>query len=284
MNFTDEDLAYPFLWLSYRIERATPQSSLLCERHQVPVGQPINITYGVRQQEGVLDRVIDLRDPETQQWFLDTFVALEIQHEEEVMRTSDEIFPRKEPITSFGELLKSLVSLETGGGMIFSQAVGHWLRKRGANGLIFPSARSNAFNKVQDGRSVDWGGWNLVVYADAGPPVEMNLFGQMGVWRDRDHNHIRVNYVTGGPTRGSFSIRGPREFNILEFDWQKQFAQDGREASFEEKVTGRHNAAVSGAVNDLLDEEEEAGTLWYGDVNFINIVRWLEKRWRESRP
>jgi hypothetical protein len=173
-----------------------------------------------------------------------------------------------------------IVSLEIGGAMILSQAIGQWLRRNGANGLIFPSARSNTFCRVNDGQHTEWGGWNLVVYAGAEPPVEENLFGRMSVWRDKDHNHIHVDYTADGADRGSFSIRGAREFNLLQFDLNKQLACGIRKHPVGD-LLGVTNWRLSQSVNEMLDLESKEQTLWYQDIDYTRFVTWLEQRWRE---
>jgi hypothetical protein len=280
-GMSDEDLAYPFYYVRYQVERETEDNARL-RGGDPPLGPgaTMGITYGVRQFTAELHRIVDLRVPDTQEWFVQTFVGLELENEERTARETHMLFPPKPPLKSFGDLLPAIVSLETGGGMIFGQAVGQWLRRHGANGLIFPSARSNAFNRVRDGRPTDWGGWNLVLYTGADPPVGANLFGRMATWRDRDHDHIRVQYVGDGLERGSFSIRGVREFNLLEFDRNKQIASGIREENVLASLTGMQNAALSQAVNAILDHHAENGPIWYQDLDYVDFVLWQEDRWR----
>jgi hypothetical protein len=285
-GLTEEDLAQPFFNLLYRIERRTPGNAALFDREEpFKVGKAVGVTYGIRQVAAEIDRIIDLRDPETQAWFVKTFVTLELQNEARAGQVTALGFPPKSPIESFSEMLPVIVSLEIGGGMIFSQAIGLWLRQHGAKGLIFPSARSNAFSRVRNDRKLDCGGWILVLYSGAGQPLAINLFGRMMTWRDRDHDHIRVNYTAVGEERGSFSIRGVREFNLLAFDEKKQIACGLHErdlaALYLGDVLGTRNAARSRLVNSLLDREHELGRLWYNDVDYISFLAWHERRWRE---
>lgn len=284
-GMTQEDLACPFYFIIYRIERWTEKNAPLRECEQpFEAGQNMNIAYGVRQFSAEFDRIIDLRNPETQAWFVDTFVALELQNEELATKETNIGFLPKQPIESFGQLLPGIVSLKIGGGNTFSQAIGHWLRRHGANGLIFPSARSNAFNRVRDGRLIEWGGWNLVLYAGAEEPIPVSLFGRMTTWRDKDHDHIHVNYTADGAERGSFSIRGVREFSLLNFDIKKQVACGIREKEdFLSGSMGLQNEALSRAVNSILEKERLGGTLWYQDIDYIKFVTWLEDQWREEK-
>jgi hypothetical protein len=277
-----EDLAFPLYYFVYRVERRTDRNATVTVDGQPLVsGHSIGATYGVRQFHVELSRIIDLRDPETQEWFVDTFVALELAGEADRARDSGVKFGPKAPVESFGDLLPAIVGLETGGGRIFSQAIGHWLRDRGANGLIFPSARSNTFNRVRDGRPTEWGGWNFVYYANAEPPVPLELFGRMSTWRDPDHDHIHVKYSPAGEDRGSFSIRGPREYNLLEFDRRKQIACGIRGVRPAVNLSGLESASISHEVNLILDSDRREGRLWYHDVDYMSFVMRHENRWRQ---
>jgi hypothetical protein len=266
------------------MERATGKNAPLRDRPDAfQPGQSIGITYGVRQFEVEIEGVVDLRYPDTQRWFAKTFIALELQNKERVVEeTRVRVIDMSDPVESFAQLLPVIVSLETGGGMIFGQAIGRWLRQRGANALIFPSARSNAFVKVRDGTPVEWGGWNMVVYAGAREAGPMELFGRMGQWRDPDHDHIHVDFTESGPESGSFSIRGVREFNLLDFDLKKQVACGVREDDPVLQMTGVRNEFLSRGANAVLDAERKARTLWYADVDYISFLHGLETKWRES--
>lgn len=212
-RLTAEDLRHPFYYVTNRIERlSTDDARLRSLGEQVEVDRTISITYGLRHFPAEIDRIVDLREPDTQRWFVDTFVPLELRSEKAAARQTGFSFAPKRSIASFEDLLPVITSLETGGGAIFSQAIGHWLRRHGANGVIFPSARSNAFNRVRNGIPVDWRGWNLVVYAGAERPLDANLFGRMATWRDPDHDHIRVHYAEDGPERGFF--QHPRDAGV----------------------------------------------------------------------
>lgn len=281
-GFSEQSLTYPLYLFIYQLERWTEENALLRDNGILTeVGERASITYGVRQFSAQLDRIVDLRDPETQAWFADVFVRLEIENEKAAAEETRMSFAPKQPLASFGELLPVILSLNMGGGQIFTQAVGHWLRQHGANGLIFPSSRSNAFNRVQDGRSVEWGGWNLVLYKDAEEAAPLTLFGHMSTWRDPDHDHIHVDYMAEGEHRGSFSVRGVREFNLLKFDLEKQIACGVRERAIGGELTGGVNEYLSRKVNEIIEKERQGGTIWYQDVDYIHFVHWHEELWRK---
>jgi hypothetical protein len=279
----DEDsLAHPLYLVIYRLERPTERNAHLMKGSSpLALHEGIAITYGVRQFNAEIERVIDLRLPETQEWFTRTFVSLERDSEKAASERTHVTFPPKPPLETFAEMLPVLVGLNTGGGMSFGQAVGQWLRQHGANALIYPSARANAFCRVMDGKPAEWGGWCMVVYTGAEPALSESLFGHMGVWRDRDHDHIHVDRTAAGRERGSFSIRGAREFSLMKFDLQKQVAAGVQEQGVLSDVTGTTNAHLSAMVNDYLDFERTKRTIWYNDIEYFQFVSLLENQWRD---
>jgi hypothetical protein len=237
------------------------------------------VTYGVRRLSAEVDRAIDLRYPDTQAWFLETFVPMELESERRAAKATNIFFPPKKSLQSFKDLLPIILSRGTSG-MAFGQAVGQWLRRRRVNALIFPSGTSNTFNRVASGQPVEWHGWSLVDYEEAEDPVSEDLFGHMMSWRDPDHNYIWVDYTANGNERGSFSIRGVREYNLLDFDFKKQVASGVREENAVKEITGI-NSTLSRIVNRLLENERDWGALWYNDIDYYEFVHWLEQKWRD---
>jgi hypothetical protein len=283
-QISEDDLKYPFYFIVYKIEsNSTAAASTTGLGEDVKPGSSIAMTYGVRQYKVEIDKVVDLRDPETQKWFTDTFVALELQSEDVTSAITNVYFPAKKPINNFGELIPVILSLVTGGGIVFTQAIGQWLRKHDVRGLVFPSSRSNSFNKVNKGELIESGGWNLVLYAGAEAPIDVPLFGRMPVWRDPDHSHIEVNFVSDGSERGSFSVRGSREYNLLSFDLEKQIAAGVRESNPVATLTGSQQWALTQAVSEILEGDRARSKLWYNDVKYFDFVNWLEKQWRVNK-
>ena len=182
---SEDDLKYPLYLIDFSLERETDDNIAVRSGDiNLKKGDRSAFTYGIRQYLLKLEKVIDLRYPDTQDWFFRTFVALELENEAAAAEETKLHFLGKKPLTSFAELLKVLVGLEVGGGKVLTQAIGHWLRAHGADGLVFPSARSNAHVQVQDGRPIQYSGWNLVVYQGATDVVQTRLFGRMSTWKD----------------------------------------------------------------------------------------------------
>jgi hypothetical protein len=71
---------------------------------------------------------------------------------------------------------------------------------------------------------------------------------------------------------------------LLEFDRKKQIASGVREESVVASLTGTQTAALSQAVNAILDEHGKSGPIWYQDVDYVDFVRWHEDRWRGAAP
>lgn len=164
--------------------------------------------------------------------------------------------------------------------MVFGQAVGQWLRRNGANGLIFPSARSNAFNTVVSGTPVEWGGWNLVVYSGADEPVSDNLFGRMVTGRDQDHDHIWVDHTAEGTERGSFINSRTGGVQPARLRLEETGRCGIRHDDVVSAVTGTRIAALSHGVNVILEKQRDTGDLWYQDAAYLQFVNCLEQQWR----
>ena len=96
------------------------------------------------------ERLIDLRDPRVASWF-----TYELTRLRWIVGDGSEAraFPKKEPLDEFADLLPSLMVQYHGGGNGATRIAGQWLRSLGADGLVFPSARSDSLVEVDHGRS-----------------------------------------------------------------------------------------------------------------------------------
>jgi hypothetical protein len=131
-----------------------------------------------------IPNVIDLRHPDTADWFAYHLTRL---------RFSDLGFPGNQqqrdlacfplgPCDDFKTVLPVLLNAEHGGQFgDATQIAGIWLRTIGANAVIFPSARSNIEARLLDGQVSDWYGWNLVDYREA-PTPELKGFTCFTDW------------------------------------------------------------------------------------------------------
>lgn len=142
------------------------------------------VVLPVAVHEACVDRVLDLRQPETADWFAHHFSRLVVGPDD-----SNGVLdwirccPARPPLGSIEQMLPTLLSQEPGGGL-FAQMVGRWLRQQGVNGLIFPSVRNDPSVEVQDGQVVDWRAWNFVDYRDAPEPFCGTFFDISDYWEE----------------------------------------------------------------------------------------------------
>lgn len=150
-----------------------------------------------RVDECTIDNVLDLRLPRTQQWFFEHFV------------NGDGVFLTKNGGTAreFYDLLPTLMHPALGGTDV-THAIGSWMRVNGANGLIFPSSRSDASVQIRNGELVDWHGWNFVDYRTAKDIPATELTSSQGGWPDFLQSGAQVAVVPGGEMMNSWKVMG----------------------------------------------------------------------------
>jgi hypothetical protein len=176
--------------------------------------------------EAQFERLIDLRIPEVARWFTQHTTRLNFQ-----IGTSGSpiaAFPNKPPIDEFGLLLPSLFEQSLGGHLGVNQIGGLLLRKLGADGLVFPSARSDAYMRANDGVVNAWYGWNLVDYRDTTAP-SIDVFGDpfegwpTEIMASPDPidpkgpliivPNTKIEFLRDGRSKGSWSISGVENWN-----------------------------------------------------------------------
>lgn len=86
-------------------------------------------------------------------------------------------FPFRKDLNDIGQLLPSLIDQQRGGGN-FDKLVGLYLRQIGVSGLVFPSARNDAFTRFVNGEPDDFHGWSFVDYRNA-PQQEIVAFFEL---------------------------------------------------------------------------------------------------------
>jgi len=158
-----------------------------------------------------LESVVDLRARSVQHWFFRTF------------RKGDELFTKLAPssVNRFEQMLPSLMDGRLGGNE-FCNGVGHWLRHRGVRGFVFPSARSNVGVTYNNGDTVQFYGWNLVMYAGApasafksAPFMPDQVIAHkvldFSPWARGWSAGVQISVVEGGDHHGSWQVRGLEE-------------------------------------------------------------------------
>lgn len=151
--------------------------------HFMPFAQPSNrisplsftLSIPVEIQEVCVDNVLDLRRPAALDWVFHTIPSLCIVCND--LGETTPCFPFRPQLNTFGEILPSLLDQSRGGGN-FDKLLGLYLRQLGVSGLVFPSARTDAYTYVVNGESKEFHGWSFVDYRDA-PEQELVAFFEM---------------------------------------------------------------------------------------------------------
>jgi hypothetical protein len=150
-----------------------------------------------RVEKCTIEDVVDLRLPDTQKWFFDKF------------KNGDGDFLIKEAgtVREFYDLIPTLMHPSLGGSDV-THAIGSWMRSSGVNGLIFPSARSNASATIRNGALVDWHGWNLVDYRTARHLPATEKTNSVGGWLDFLQPGVKLEVSADGEFAGSWRVTG----------------------------------------------------------------------------
>ncbi len=109
---------------------------------------------------------------------------------------------------TFSDLVPMLMSYFKGGSPV-TDTIGVWLRRLGANALIFPSSRTDPFCKIVNGRFDTARGFNLVDFREAPPPPSVaTLIEEPVSWAELKFGVSLVCGVPGGIYEGSWETRG----------------------------------------------------------------------------
>jgi hypothetical protein len=218
-NYAALDLTVPSLLIAVRPLIADP---MLRDAYGKATQYAIQVPYQLSDR--TLAGVLDLRQPAARTWLVAQFSR--------TIRLEDKEFPvllgRDRP-DNFEQILPSLLDQWLGGGLTTGNMAGLFARQAGANGLIYPSARSNARVELTDNLVMDSVGWCFVSYENA-PDMETNA--QFSIASDKWPIHIgwspqpigwvqeliplkntEIDYVRSGPRAGSFEVRGLAEYN-----------------------------------------------------------------------
>jgi hypothetical protein len=220
----------------------------------------VRISIPYRTQQLSLDKVVDLRDAITREWIAQqlehglpglayqygSVVSSQLISHGEPAKVDSRLWldgyarPEEKRVITFGpadewdhrcyggpggffDILPYLV-FGTNGGSPVTDAIGRWLRRLGANGLIYPSARNDVSCVYDHGKLVSWSGWNLVDFRGAPPPDWMPcLIVEPDSWRFQpgdmlvggekvenatEENGYDIQGRSEGPMAGSWWIKG----------------------------------------------------------------------------
>ncbi len=192
-------------------------------------GKPLHLyrfSYHLLEKE--IEGVVDLRYPETREWFYNTFRKIyedrpPIPKNSPMYTTAFSPFhlENQYPPTpkTFWEMLPTLVNPDRGGGNPGTtgstvQYIGHWLRNHGVNGFIYPSARANFEIIFKSGELESYSGWNLVYYASdplwPDPGIILSTYTDQSPWAwQRFLNGVTLEVaLDNSELAGSFKING----------------------------------------------------------------------------
>jgi hypothetical protein len=99
----------------------------------------------------------------------------------------------------------------SGGGML--QVFAAFVRSKGANALIYPSARSDVLAESRLGALTRWRGWCLVDYTGTPDPWIKSAIDVGAGWSISFPRGARIAYIPDGEYRGSFEVQGIVEWN-----------------------------------------------------------------------
>jgi hypothetical protein len=95
------------------------------------------------------------------------------------------------------------------GGSPITEAIGAWLRRIGANGLVYPSARNNIEVIVKDGEVKRSGGWNFVDFRGSPPPEDFRrLIFEPDSWSSLEGYSEPDVAIEGSTSSGSWRFVG----------------------------------------------------------------------------
>lgn len=196
-------------------------------KERIPL--PVYVEIPLTMQQETIDKVIDLRDPTTADWFAKEISSLKFDLKGEQMRC----FLGKPVLKNFKELIPTLLEQNLGGGWNFCKLAGYHLRKLGANGLIYPSARCDVQLEISGDKIQKSKGWNFVDYRGA-PNQDNWIFFDLDtswqshvafsqpVYGDASKNlyykDVMIHYTDHGMQKGSWSIEGLKQ-------WQEAWYQ-----------------------------------------------------------
>jgi hypothetical protein len=136
-------------------------------------------TISLELSELTVDHVLDLRRPAALDWLFHTIPSLRIVLNEKGDTAA--CFPQRPKLAGFADILPSFVDQQRGGGN-FDKLVGLYLRQLGISGLVFPSARTDAYTYAVDGEPAEFHGWSFVDYRDAPRPDIVAFFELRPDW------------------------------------------------------------------------------------------------------
>ena len=167
----------------------------------VSIIMPMNIKHET------IEKVFDLRQLKTQQWLA------------EFLPEGDKHFSKvADKVSSFKEMLPSLTTADRGGND-FTDSLGGYLRVKGANGMVFPSARCNVKCEFYNGELNDFTGWNFVDYRQLDKPLS-DSFIDFSPWVTQVGEGVTIAFAPDdSPYANSWRIDGKEAWEDSNRAW-----------------------------------------------------------------
>jgi hypothetical protein len=172
----------------------------------------IHIPYTVTEVS--IDKVLDLRLYETQQWLYNFFTDYrKIDWLTPRLAEGREARPERSSVRSFVEMLPILMHYMPGRHDV-SRFVANYIWHLGGSAMVYPSARSNVAVHYRDGYVESAFGWCVVDYRGLEPlaqhPISYIDSGE-DPWAPTEGTRLDVRLLVGGAKHGSWWVRGPQD-------------------------------------------------------------------------
>jgi hypothetical protein len=166
------------------------------------------IKYPVFRQKIAVDGVLDLRQPSAQDWVV-AFLCRNVGFFASMVKNNTRAEQRER---RWLVALRLLVAQDHGGGQLGAQALGCELRRLGAAGLVFPSARSDSQVVTHNGQILEHRGFNFVDYR--GSKLSARSASQAWVIGLPEYPET-VSFLTSASRdgTGSWEVRGLQQIN-----------------------------------------------------------------------
>jgi hypothetical protein len=205
-------------WLEARHSTVNRESLLQLIRPHLPGHLPLSLgidgctftlmKYPVLRLKVAVNGVLDLRHPPAQDWVV-AFLCQKVTHIAESLKR---LTRAKERDRRWLVALRLLLAQDLGGGQFAAQAIGYELRRLGAAGLVFPSARSDSQVIMRDGQMLEHRGFNFVDYR--GSKLSTRSAPEPIFWEFPEYPDV-VSFLTAANRdgAGSWGVRGLQQIN-----------------------------------------------------------------------
>lgn len=184
-------------------------------KDDIPLTIFVEIPLTIKKE--TIDKIIDLRDPSTANWFAKEISTLKFN----LNNKPTKCFFLKPSLKNFRELIPTLLEQNLGGGWNFCKVAGYYLRQLNANGLIYPSARCDVRVDITNNKLESSRGWNFVDYRGAEKTRNWVFFDISTDWpsivtfsqplygdvhKNLYYEDVAIHFAAKGKKKGSWSV------------------------------------------------------------------------------